>query len=350
MSDLEEVGRVMVGYYLDPFIWIAAAPNPSATPIIIDGNAFTETVYEETLEAHATRLGVNFSRDGLILFEFHELFGTRIDYPRKQLKEHRFGILVRRMLNLHLLSLVHSITSSIPETERHPRGFGPFTVSPRDFWYRTESQDGHLVDSSRSDVLSIRQSIPRRVFGIAERMSNGVFVNKDFLVRFPHPLKLEVIKQSLKVLRSIVCHTRAELVMIVCELLAKSYQAFFIDDDDDWALIISWTAIETIIADMWNTLLKANKVRSDASGREYPFISKKRLETLEDNRAFSASVRIEVLSFLGVIDISLYESITRVRKSRNSWIHRLEHVTPEDAQLATKTVVSMLTAVYGVLL
>lgn len=337
----------MVGYYLEPFVWVGGPPNPSGTPIIIDGSEFTATVCDTTLDAGGTRLGITVSRGGLVLFEFQELLGTKIEHPRMQLKEPRFSKFVGRILNLHLLCLAHSIGATTPAPERHPEGFGPYAIGPRDFWYRTISQGGHLADNSRSDVLSRRSSIPRRVFGLAERMSGGAIADKDFLVRSPHALKLNVIERSLQSFRAILAHEKAEIVPLACELLTKSYQAFFVDDDDDWALIIAWTAIESIIADVGNTLLENNRVRKDSSGTEHPFVNKTRRETLSDTRSFTSSVRIELLSFLGAIDIVLYEKITRVRKSRNAWVHRLEHVTPEDAQLAAETLVTMLVTGYG---
>lgn len=84
----------------------------------------------------------------------------------------------------------------------------------------------------------------------------------------------------------------------------------------DVALVSFWTAIESILKDLWAELL-GNKN-----------IAKKRREYL-CGRDFTTAIISENLNLLGIIDDDLYEEIGEVRKTRNKLLHELRGIEPK---------------------
>ena len=115
---------------------------------------------------------------------------------------------------------------------------------------------------------------------------------------------------------------RDEGVLLVDLFLraSKAYQ----DHDHSLSHIKNWTIIERLINDLWKQLQEDYKTRDGAI-----FIGGERKKRLQDGRTFTASVMSEMLSFLDYLPKDIYDDMTKIRKTRNEWMHGLKVV---DAQ------------------
>ena len=82
-------------------------------------------------------------------------------------------------------------------------------------------------------------------------------------------------------------------------------------------------------------MLEDNKSRVEGDVT-ISFIGRDRKKKLQ-GRDYTASVRIEILSLLGHMNIKMYDDLNKVRISRNDWLHNFEQVDENLASLAIQT-------------
>lgn len=93
----------------------------------------------------------------------------------------------------------------------------------------------------------------------------------------------------------------------------------------DWgsALANLWIVIEQLLEALWTREVVEPARALDSS--------KARKDQLNDNRAWSAATRIEMLYQKGVFDLATLTALSKARKSRNDLAHRGEHPSENDA-------------------
>jgi len=104
----------------------------------------------------------------------------------------------------------------------------------------------------------------------------------------------------------------------------------------DWgsALANLWIVTEQLLEALWTRevveparALDSNKARKDQ---------------LNDNRAWSAATRIEMLYQKGVFDLSTLAALSKARKARNDLAHRGEHPSDNDANACYNGIRSLI--------
>jgi hypothetical protein len=113
--------------------------------------------------------------------------------------------------------------------------------------------------------------------------------------------------------------------------------AFHLNDSGKFEAshISAWTVAERCINHIWLSHLgdKDRDYSSSLGESQEKFINAERRQTLT-GRDFSASVVSEVLSLEGLLPFEQYKLATRVRKTRNNWLHELQPITDQDSAAA----------------
>jgi hypothetical protein len=81
---------------------------------------------------------------------------------------------------------------------------------------------------------------------------------------------------------------------------------------------------------------------------EAVFINDVRKKKLLEGREYSASVRLELLSLMKIIDLEIYDNLNKVRTARNEWLHRLEVADERVGALAIQTAQRLLEQTTGI--
>jgi len=93
--------------------------------------------------------------------------------------------------------------------------------------------------------------------------------------------------------------------------------------------IAAWTIAEKCLDDLWKTHLRDLDKQHTAPGAA-KFINSERKRKLT-GRDFTASIISEFLSLSGILPFDKYELASRVRKTRNDWLHKLRAIDRTDA-------------------
>jgi len=133
------------------------------------------------------------------------------------------------------------------------------------------------------------------------------------------------------------------------------------------ALTSTWSVVERLTYRLWDRYVAANRRRPLPQGiiageswvgatpeqaqetrTDYEFIDQTRLSFLKNKEQFSAAVASDVLSLLDEVLIDAYRAMTRARKARNDWLHKLKAVDNLDSEAAFDAVSALLDALYGI--
>lgn len=135
-------------------------------------------------------------------------------------------------------------------------------------------------------------------------------------------LEIEVIEYAFSLLEKVFENDFDDLYNILDLLYRAAYE--FQKSQFEETLILCWAVCEKMLMHLWVEHLKERKVNKD------------RRKNLT-GRDFKASIVIENLELLGIINNDLYDNLTRIRKSRNNWLHSLNKVSDRDASTAIRT-------------
>lgn len=134
--------------------------------------------------------------------------------------------------------------------------------------------------------------------------------------------------------------------MTLITLLLQSVKSYG-EHDFSSSLIISWTVLEKLVSNLWEKMVESNR-RQGEPPSEVVFINDGRKKRLLEGRDYSASVRIEMLSLMKMIDLEMYDNLNKVRNARNDWLHSLEAADDEISSLAIQTAQRLLKQITGI--
>jgi len=154
----------------------------------------------------------------------------------------------------------------------------------------------------------------------------------------------DVIRDSF-VLLGRVLESKDDLLVLL-DLHAKSCRAHE-DHDYNHCLIVSWSVTEKLLNALWKRYLDSRR-EVDENGLRVPFINKERRARLTDGRTYTAAVMAESLSLVGQLPFALYQKLNAVRGARNNWMHNLQPVSRQQAELAVALSTEMIATVTGV--
>ncbi|WP_273732535.1 hypothetical protein [Mycolicibacterium septicum] len=145
----------------------------------------------------------------------------------------------------------------------------------------------------------------------------------------------DIVKNAGHDLNKLMNDHGSEGVLLI-DLFHRASKAFQ-DHDHSLSLINNWTVIERLLNDLWGQLQSDYKTRDGVA-----FLSRERLQRLQDGRTFTASVMSEMLSFLDYLPRENYDDMTKIRKTRNEWMHGLKVVDANTAGMAISVAERML--------
>ena len=296
-------------YFHLPPIWLK--DNPYGVSLA-ERPALDEEVYARTL---TNGIHVAAHRDGLFRFNFESWEpGDSVFIPH--FDSNTGGVVTEERLEAEEKAVLH-------------------------IYRRVEVMNVHIVSLNtaveihHNQALSVKQVVsPNDVINIHDRNGRWEFALNPFyypshaliaIRRNTEPPKdsrsvisMDAVEKSYEILETILTSKIGDATLMASHLLrsAKAYG----EHDFSSSLIYSWTVIEKTLAFLWNALIESNRTRQEGK-REINFINSRRKQKLE-GRDYTASVRTEVLSFMGIIDFTLYNDINELRYARNEWLHR----------------------------
>lgn len=112
----------------------------------------------------------------------------------------------------------------------------------------------------------------------------------------------------------------------------------------NWDLVLSnlWISCEQLVDYLWHSRFLANNEKDPLAQ-----IAGRKQSLKDDNRTWSASVKLEILFQTGLIDVSTFENLFNARKVRNKLVHEGKSASEEVAIGLVSAVISLLKALVG---
>ncbi|MEV0670445.1 hypothetical protein [Mycobacterium sp. NPDC050441] len=325
------MNRNITGFYHDPPLFLVKNPI-GEDRLSVDFSTFSDEAYREKI-AHG--LDIMATVEGLIAFDFSDLreyTWENADDNSPNSFDNQAEVVVRRTRAMNaFVAFLYTQEIINAKYARERMVITPDLTIPMDKLDPKASKSfssqrvSHLSMSSYPDTY--RPAIP---YPFDSRLSTR-----------GAPVSADVVKDAADDLNRLIAEHGSEGVLLV-DLFLRASKAFQ-DHDHSLSLINSWTVIERLLNDLWGQL------RSDYKTRDgVPFISGDRLRRLQDGRTFTASVISEILSFLDYLPKDIYDDMTKIRKTRNEWMHGLKVADAYIAEMAISVAERMLKQVKNI--
>jgi hypothetical protein len=146
-------------------------------------------------------------------------------------------------------------------------------------------------------------------------------------------------KVQINIFSAILEH-EVDNAIIFAELLLRSAKEYE-GHNYNFCLVISWTIIESLLQRLWERYVESNR-KKEIKGKNIVFINAERKKNFIKSNDYSASVVSEILSLTNSLSFELYREVSKIRKARNDWIHRLNPVSRVMALQSVKVAMEML--------
>ncbi len=332
-GDIERIERAF-GFYFYPPVWVV---EPPLTDGKIDFTRFGDIVYTRTLPSG---IAVKVSRDGIFLFDFLGWSGPYPDMTGLNTFDIRAETILRRLqvLNTYLACLYTAVL-------RQQRfAFPVMALSPADTVRSSTFDDPGLVGASGWGFGTMAVSHFRVRF--SRFTDPAEFERVDPRLKFRTALiERNTLDHSYELLTSILAHSSRHALQLG-DLYVRACNSY-VAHDYARCLVSAWAISEKLIHGRWDRYIEANRQR-ETDGRSITFISSDRKGVLKSANSFTASVIVEILSLLDIIPVVLYQSLTRVRRTRNKWLHDLDPISRAEAEEAVQLSERMMNLVEAI--
>jgi len=305
-------------FYHFPTLWIVERPRD----FNFDPNILSDEMYR-----HLFHCGLKFKvlREGLFIFDFENFSESGFEFSEisEKVKNEDFDFdceVYRNRIKLmnSYLACLYSMISKISNFNIDKMAMSPELVISKNSIDDEGSSFGNSVVSS----LALARYRSTYTQGLPTSMdwrnqSRNFVITKDVLEATSKMFET-VLEENISLLSPL-------------DQLIKSAKDFE-EHNYEHSLIASWSIIEMFIEKNWLEYVEGNRKRN-IDGKISVFINKERKEILLD---YSISIKLELMSFAGVLEHKLYEDITKVRKSRNKWIHEMKTINRESSSLSHK--------------
>lgn len=284
----EQTNPPLCYYFYKPLSWFLEEPT--------EQNKYE---YKYKIKDGRIGIGVHFTRDGLIVFDFSEWpEGESVTIPAYEIKRGKAkpkevaqaeNKLIEKVINrANAANVFQACLSSAIITEE--KFSHPIThpINPSNI-------------KSCHDIRSVLHTDERNF----EKRSS--LINKKTLF---HATGLFTALINNNILRQL------------CVSLYKAHWEFN-QFNYTGATIESWVVLEKLINMLWEKYITSSKTKGVK-------INSERKEKLT-GRDFSASIITEILSLAIIIDNKTYNTLTKVRQARNHWMHGLKNIQEQDA-------------------
>lgn len=287
------MGKVNIGYYLEPHIWIGSDRNQSgATELAVIEKSITPGI------------DLSVQRQGLVLASINT--DQIPDY-----RESDASNVIRSETASFVLNFFNAFSFAFYEAQL-VKAKGGFQSIPQEVLL----DDLYYWPVSDAPIEEINQVQPGPICsGEFDTFTEGVNKLKKTVGHLTeHELKMRceidppVFTEYFD--KKFLAPEMIKLVAILNRGIANIRGAAF-----DIALISFWTVIESIIKDLWSQFL----VNKEISRKRRGFLT---------GRDITASILSENLSLHGIISEELYNKISEARKARNKLMHELKPIDP----------------------
>jgi hypothetical protein len=303
------------GFYHWQPLWIGTPPveqGADLTPELMNAEAFSSNL------VCGVRLKV--SKQALFVFDFAQWEPGSAALAKRPFDHREKRVFARmRFINLFLVCLYTSIFR-IQKTPSPNKLFMDYTtyIAARSFalnpWHvQCDSRQWAVIRDAEEYHVKFKpicMIVPENVLQAAVDMTDTAIV-KDF-----------------------------DNVATLAELLLHSLSLY---ESGKYAAshISAWTVAEWCLNELWKTHLRELDNQHPVPGSEEKFINSERKQKLT-GRDFTASILSEFLSLAGILPFDKYKLASRVRQTRNDWLHNLHTIDMVDATEAIRLAQFML--------
>lgn len=300
------------GFYHWPPLWIGTEPveqGKDLTPALINAEAFSCNFQ--------CGVGLKVSRQARFVFDFAQWAPGSAAQAKSPLDKWEERVFARmRFMNLFLAGFYTSMLRIQKRTS--PKLFIDYTtyVAARSFALnlydgQCDFRQSAVIQHGEEQHLKFRpvwQSVPESVLQTTVDLTNAA-IGKG-----------------------------SDDVATLAELLS-----FYLHESGKYEAshTAAWTIAERCLNELWNAHLCNLEDQHQASGSEEKFINSVRRQKLT-GRDFTASIVSEVLSLSNILPFDMYKLASRVRQTRNDWLHRLHTIDRADASDAVALAQSLL--------
>ena len=330
----DRISPKVEGYFRIPAIWIEQSVEH------LSGRFERLTAHHDTIVQMNLSCGIEVRalRDGTFLFDFSKFslaptviipgyqipsssIGHRIppDHTKNEELAETYALIRSQILNVHQACLTtaesvlkrRSATMGFPVTSWNTNKLISLDDIPQ---YFNDSEDVHSI---ARNFLNNRlgphnfSEVPRRI------------------------LEKDVVEKSLLLLDNILSKMDIKLIRIVESIyLSESRRS---ERRLGEAIMLAWNSCEQLISILWKNYLRS----ADDRENNKHVINKERFKKLV-GRDYTASVRIEFLHLLGIIDKDQYRKIEIARKARNKWAHEMKDAKDSEIHISIRAAESIL--------
>lgn len=313
----------MLGHYLWPPRWIGGAPDwvdSAPAPFVPKLSDLVDVIADAELPQH---IRVRAFRDGMIAYDI-SAWGE-LDPKGTSQDADAFFAQSLQLINAHLACLQSVLGVNARFSVASAWSVMQIFFDNGKFLAMTAATDG----GATLDLYQARdEPVDRPYDWRYDRYSSLI-------------ISVEAVERSFELLGKLLEAPKSKIALQRAELMLRSGVALF-DRDLAGAVVHAWTAIESLLGDLFDQFLeeydsRAGTERTTIDGGRRQFLGR-----------MTAKHTIEFLSLNDRLPSSLYDSIERCRKARNAWLHELDMPSGEDANDALQAARNLFELTEGI--
>lgn len=286
------------GFYHWPPLWIGTPPaeqGSDLTPALLNAEVFASNL------ACGVRLKV--SKQAFFIFDFAQWQPGSAILAKDTLDNWEARVFARmRFMNLFLACFYTSM-------------------------FRNQNRTSAKFFVDYTTYVAVRSFVLDPGQGHCDlRQSNSIRAAEEWHVKFKttcDTVSEDVIKDTVDMTDAAISKDSHDTA-ILAELLLHSFYLYE-SGKYEASHISAWTIVERCLNERWNTHLSELDNQHVAAGSEEKFINSERKKKLTGHD-FTASIISEFLSLSSILPFDKYKLASRVRQTRNDWLHKLQTI------------------------
>lgn len=306
--------KIAVGYYIDPKVWFGKKEEPEKAQSL----AFTQDDFSPLID-----IGIQNQGFVLALFKVSQI---------ENYQERSFSNVLKAEVASFALNFFNAFSFALYEAQAKKFN-GAFQTSPQEVLledlYLWSEEGYNSIEETNQNYPS--PLVTGRFYGFNEMVARSSIYSsslndKDLTMR--PTVDKDIFTNYFD--KKLISSELTKLFALINRGIVSTRNASF-----DISIVNFWSVIEFTVSEIWNGFLEKNN------------INKKRREALHI-KELKASVVIESLNLHKLIDDTLYDQITKIRKARNNLYHNLDIPKPEVCYIAFEVVKQLIKINYDI--
>jgi hypothetical protein len=335
---IDRVSPAVEGYFRFPAVWIGEAPHAQQVEFL-NPEIHNAVIVEQKLSCGIIAYAY---RNGMFLFDFLDWKrGSAVRIPGYTAPEGRYKVSYSHtqaenkaeeiaMLRAKIMNVHQACLSAAENAIKRRSAMMGFPVSAWSTYKAAiPNLPIHYSDDSEDALTFVQNAMDNK-----DRVRRARPYNRRVL-------EIDVVQYSFELLDKILQHSNSSALYLVESLFLSACR--YRDKCYGESVTLGWLVCEQLISIAWKEYL--SKIGSISSDQDR--MPKERREKLV-GRDYTASMMVEALEMVNIINSKLYRELEIARKSRNKWAHDLRIPHQNEAMICMRAAEALLALILNV--